>query len=232
MTARNFSLVSAVLCAWGLAAFCLESGTAARRQLQPLPAPLSRPLPPQLTRFSLMAALGDHARVAADWGYIDCLQYLGNMSNIQDGRFRQTEALYREVLWLDPSFHHAVREGGSVLGYNQRRVEEAIRYLQDAIRYDPSHLRLQFYLAALAYLKADDPVDVVEVLRPELLRPDVPEMLLRIVGNIYLKEKDWDGAKRYWIWVGTRAQEPLTKAAVAEAMRMIRNKISVKKEQP
>src|SRR6185503_8804471 len=141
--------------AWVLAAWCLENGTAARLQWQALPAPLNRPLPPQLTRFSLMAALGDHARVAADWGYIDCLQYLGNNENRIDGRYRQTEALYREVLWLDPGFHHAVREGGTVLGYNQRRTAEAVRYLQDAIRFDPSHQRLHFYLAALAYLRAD-----------------------------------------------------------------------------
>jgi tetratricopeptide (TPR) repeat protein len=179
-----------------------------------------------------MAALGDHARVAADWAYIDCLQYLGNNENRNDGRYRQTEALYREVLWLDPSFHHAVREGGSVLGWNQRRVDEALRYMQDAIRFDPGHQRLHLYLAALAYSKADDPAQAVEVLRPELLRPDVPELLLRIVGNIYLKEKDWDGATRYWTWVKSRAKEALTIAAADEALLMARKKISVKKEQP
>jgi tetratricopeptide (TPR) repeat protein len=234
MTARNSSFAFAALCAgaWALSVFCLESGTSARWQLQPIAAPLSRPLPPQLTRFSLMAALGDHARVAADWAYIDCLQYLGNNLNVQDGRFRQTEALYREVLWLDPGFHHAVREGGSVLGWNQRRVDAALNYLQDAIRFDPSHQRLHLYLAALAYAKVDDPVKVVEALRPELVRPDAPEMLLRIVGNIYLKEKDWDDAIRYWTWVKSRALDPLTQAAADEALRMAHNKISVKRKIP
>jgi tetratricopeptide (TPR) repeat protein len=212
MNTKSFKLPLAALVSLGffLAVLCLEQGTQARRHFQAFPSPLDRPLPPQLTRFSLMAALGDHSRVAADWAYIDCLQYLGNNDNRDDGRYRQTEALYREVLWLDPGFTQAVLEGASVLGWNQRRVEPAHLYLEDAIRFDPSNERARLYLVALAYAKADDPLGMIAVLRPELERPDVPEQLLRMVGNVYLKGKDWKGALSYWTWVRGRASQEET----------------------
>jgi tetratricopeptide (TPR) repeat protein len=224
MNTRNSELrfLALVLGALALAIVCLEEGTQARARLRGLPLPMDRPLPPQLTRLSLMAALGDHARVASDWAYVDCLQYLGNVLNRDDGRYGQTEALYREVLWLDPSFHHAVREGASVLGFNQRRLDAAARYLTDAIHDDPSDSRARLYLVGLAYEKADDPVSMIEVLRPELLRPDAPEMLLRMVGNVYLKEKDWEDAIKYWTWVRGRAKEERTLEMADKAMALAR----------
>jgi hypothetical protein len=212
MNIKNSNLSWFFFCglAFFLAVLCLEQGSPARRHFQAFPPPLDRPLPPQLTRFSLMAALGDHSRVASDWAYIDCLQYLGNNDNRDDGHYRQTEALYREVLWLDPGFTHAVLEGASVLGWNQRKVEPAHLYLEDAIRFDPGNDRARLYLVALAYAKADDPVGMIKVLRPELERPDVPEQLLRMVGNVYLKGRDWKGALAYWTWVRGRAQQQET----------------------
>jgi hypothetical protein len=220
MNTRNSSWALAAGCALAffLAVFCLEEGTRARHSFQAFAAPLNRPLPPQLTRFSLTAALGDHAQVAADWAYVDCLQYMGDIRNRSDGRYRQTEALYREVLWLDPGFTHAVLEGASVLGWNQRRVEAAHLYLEDAIRFDPGNARAKLYLVALAYAKAGDPVGMVEILRPELVRPDAPEQLLRMVGSVYLKEKDWQGALTYWTWVRSRGQEKATLAAADKAI--------------
>jgi tetratricopeptide (TPR) repeat protein len=192
------------------AVLCLERGTQARAQWRRLPPPLERPLPPRLNRYSLMAALGDHSRVAADWAYVECLQYIGDVANRNDNWFGKTEALYREVLWLDPGFHHAVREGGAVLGWNYRRLDAALAYLKDAARYDPSDDRARVYRAALAFHKLEDPAAELEALRAEVMRQDAPEMLLRIVGNIYLKEKDWDGALAYWTWIKTRAKEPMT----------------------
>ena len=234
MSTKNSSLFGAALLfvAFFLAVLSLERGTAARARLQVLAPPMDRPLPPGLTRFSLMAALGDHARVASDWAYIDCLQYLGDFVNRNDGRYGKTEALYREVLWLDPSFHHAVREGASILGFNQRRLDAAVGYLQDAIHYDPSHTRLQLYLVGLAYQKSDDPVAMIEVLRPELARPDAPEMLLRMVGNVYLKEKDWADAIKYWTWVRGRAKESRTLKMADQSLAQARAALTDAREKP
>ncbi len=221
MNAKNSKILwgSAGVLLAVLAGFALEQGTAARYAWQAFPPPLSRPLPPQLTRGSLIAALGDSARVAADWAYIDCLQYLGDNFNRMDGKFRQSEALYREVLWLDPGFQHAVLEGATVLGWNQRKVEVAQAYMADAMRFNPANLRIRLYMAALAYEKAEDPAAVVDILRPEVMRPDAPEMLQRMVGNIYLKEKDWQGALTYFRWLGTRAKEKATLQAVERGIQ-------------
>lgn len=211
MNARSSSLLLLLAAlAWGVAVVSLERGNQARREWQAFPKPLERPIPPQLTRVSLMAALADEARMAADWAYIDCLQYLGNNLNRLDGRYRQAEALYREVLWLDPGFTHAVLEGATVLGWVLRRVPQAQAYMEESIRIMPDAGRMRLYLAALAYAQKEDSVAIVETLRQEVLRPDAPEMLQRMVGNIYIKEKDWEGAIKYFSWLQGRARERQT----------------------
>lgn len=227
----NIALAGALAAAFAVATLALEQGTQARRQWQAFAPPLSRPLPPQLERFSLLAALGDHARVAADWAYIDCLQYIGDNLNVMDGRYRSTEAHYREVLWLDPGFQHAVLEGATVLGWVQKKVPEAQGYMADALHFDPSNQRIRFYMAALAYEKAEDPAQVVEVLKPEIVRPDAPEMLQRMVGSIYLKEKDWSGALYYFNWLGKRAKEKMTKEAVERGLKTAREGLALEGKQ-
>jgi len=79
------------------------NGTLARRQPAALAAaPEAGPCPRMLTRFSLLPPWGPRPG-GRDWGYIDCLQYLGNNENRNDGPLPADEALYREVLWLDPA---------------------------------------------------------------------------------------------------------------------------------
>jgi hypothetical protein len=193
----------------GLSVICLEFGTEARREWQPFPPPLARPLPPELTRVSLAAALGDQARMAADWGYIDCLQYIGGR-NQDDGNWGQTLPLYREVQWLDPGFKHAVLEGVSALGWLFRRPAEAQELAQAALAADRREARYGAYIAALAYQKRLDTAGVIKALEPEVQRPDAPEMLLRMVGNLILKQGDWSRTLAYWTWVEGRAKDPNT----------------------
>jgi tetratricopeptide (TPR) repeat protein len=212
MSARSFKPLVALL---GLllaagAVLALEAGTAAQRAWRGSGMPLQRELPQDLTRVSLLAALGDQARVAADWAYIDCLQYLGDPVNEQDGRFRRTLSLYREVLWLDPSFGHAGREGVSVLGWHLLRPDEASELIEAARKWAPGDSRYAAYLAALAYQERLDPAGVIEALRDEAKRPDAPETLLRMLGNVYLKAEDWDGARTYWAWLQSRSRDTMT----------------------
>lgn len=192
------------------AAASLELGSRAQRDWRGFPPPLERELPADLTRVSLLAALGGLARVAADWAYIDCLQYLGDAVHEQDGRFRRTLSLYHEVLWLDPSFSHAGREGVSVLGWSLNRPAEAALLIDAARRWNPRDPRYPAYLAALGYQERLDPAGVVEALRAEAKRPDAPETVLRMLGNVYLKAEDWEGAHTYWRWVLGRSKDPIT----------------------
>lgn len=195
------------------AVICLERGTRSQTAWRRYGSPLGRALPQELTRTSLLAAMGSQARVAADWAYIDCLQYLGESANQDDGDFKRIYPLYAEVLWLDPGFSHAGREGVSILGWGLHRPEEAAALIELARKWDPLESRYLSYLAALGYQKKLDPAGVLEALRPELTRPDTPLMLLRQAGGLYLQAGDYDGAVTYWRWVLQRTKDPATLAA-------------------
>lgn len=200
------------------AVFALERGRSAQQAWRRFPEPLRRELPADLTRVSLLAALGGQGRVAADWAYIDCLQYLGDVRNEADGYFQKTLRLYREVLWLDPSFRHAGREGVSVLGWTLERPKEAGELIAVARRWDPLEPRYPAYLAALGYKEKLDPAGVVKALNDEAMRPDAPEMLLRMLGNVYLKAGDLDGANEYWRWILGRSKDPGTLRQARKAL--------------
>lgn len=190
-----------------LSGWCLEQGTRAQTRVLTLPAAISQPLPPRLNRLSLIAGLGGMRTVGADATYIDALQYIGNSVYEENGHYPKTFSMYREVLWIDPYFHFAVLEGAAFLGWNVQRLSEAQDLLEAAMRVDPAFGRYKLYYAALAYQKVDsDPNRVLDVLRGEVRRPDAPDMLLRIVGNLYMKYHDWEGAKIYWSGVLVRTQ--------------------------
>jgi len=200
------------------AVLCLERGSRAQLDWRRFGSPLARALPQDLTRVSLLAAMAGQSRVAADWAYIDCLQYLGENANEADGDFGRTLPLYTQVLWLDPGFGHAGREGISVLGWMLRRPREAAALIADARRWNPLEARYPAYLAALGFQRRLDPAGVIEALRPELNRPDAPLQLLRMAGNVYLQAGDPDGAVAYWRWVLQRTQDPLTVLAARRGL--------------
>ena len=149
-------------------------------------------------------------RVAADWIYIDFLQYYGISANRFDGGFRRIYPLCSEMLWLDPYFHFGVLCGASVLGWNLNRIGEAQRLLRQAIEVDPAYPRYKLYLAALTYTRANHDRDAIHYLEYLVQQPDRPENLLRILGNLYVKVGDWSGAKRYWLWVRSNTADPAT----------------------
>jgi hypothetical protein len=184
----------------------LELSTATVGAARAYPPPLERPLPAGLTRLALSAALGGESRAAADVSYIGCLQYVGGP--LQDGFYGQTLRCYSEVAWLDPGFKHAVVEGISVLGWMLRRPDDAMALGRRAMAADPAEPRYGAYMAALAYQKHLDPDKVIDALRPELARPDAPDMLLRLVGNLYLQKRDWKTAAAYWTWAADRMKTP------------------------
>jgi hypothetical protein len=188
------------------AVMSLELAADSVRAARPFPPPLERPLPAGLTRLALSAALGGESRVASDVAYINCLQYVGGPW--QDGFYSKAMQYYSEVAWLDPSFKHAVIEGVSVLGWLLRRPDDAMAMGRRAMAADPKEVRYGAYMAALAYQKKLDPDRVIQALRPELARPDAPDMLLRLVGNLYLQKRDWKTAEAYWTWAADRMKTP------------------------
>jgi hypothetical protein len=188
------------------AVMSLELASDAARSVRAFPPPLERPLPAGLTRLALSAALGGESRAASDVAYINCLQYVGGAW--QDGFYGKAMQYYSEVAWLDPSFKHAIIEGISVLGWLLRRPDDAMAMGRRAMAADPTEARYGAYMAALAYQKHLDPDRVILALRPELARPDAPDMLLRLVGNLYLQKRDWTTAQAYWLWAADRMKTP------------------------
>lgn|GEM_PF-2547287 len=187
----------------------LRQGTEAQRRARVFPPPLERPLPPGLTTFSLGSALGDEEKIAADIGYIDCLQYMGG-ANAGDGFWGKTLPLYREVQWLDPGFSHAILEGISALGWLYRRPAEAENLALAAYAANHREARYGVYVAALAYQKRLDAGAVLALLQPLAHQADAPAMLIRVVGNLLVQGRDWAKAWDYWIWVQSRSEDDQT----------------------
>jgi hypothetical protein len=208
MNAKSTSLAAALLFAG--AALCLRQGTLAQESWSKLPAGFNQNLPARLGPSSLLGALGGMRRPAADWSYIDALQYIGDNRNSGDG-FSQAYGLYREVLWLDPYFHFAVLEGCSFLTWFVYRLKEGRQLMEEAMRVDEKFSRYRLYYAAMAYSeKRADHLGMLAFLRAEVEKPDAPEMLLRSVGNLITKYGSKPEARAYWSRLLSRAHEPET----------------------
>ena len=232
MNARNTDLRGPAWLALGLGlalagALSLDQASQSQRAWRGLPSPMTRPIPTELPPETLLAGFGGEARMGADWRYIDALQYLGNNANIEDGFFRRTAGIYDCILWVDPGFRHAVREGAAVVGWVLKRPRQAAELLTRALAYDADSApaskvdrdRYRTYLAALAYQQLKDDQKLLDTLREEAKREDAPEMLLRMLGNVYLRNKDYQGALVYWTWVRSRAKEWQTLAVAQKAIQ-------------
>jgi tetratricopeptide (TPR) repeat protein len=205
--------------AWG----CERAASRARKAAFKLPFAFSQEVPAGLSRFSLVGALAGMRTVAADWVYIDALQYYGAVQNRLDGRYRRLDGMARELLWLDPYFHFAVQWAAAVLCWNVERPSQAVDLLKRAVTADPGHPRYQQYLAAIAYEQGRFVPQTLGLLERLVQEPERSEILLRTLGNLYLKYGMWAKVRPYWTWVESVSDDPrtleLARAAEAEAVR-------------
>jgi len=206
-----------------VSAFFSSQAMNARKKADPLPMPFSQKSPENLTRFSLVGALGGARRVAADWAYIEQLQYISRPDH-GDLSFERYYLWGQEILWLDPHFKHAVLENASVLGFVLGDMTRSIEYLGQAIAVIPGENRYKEMLAALVYQKEDKPNEAISVLKKEILRGEASEMLMRIVGHIYIKYEDWESAGTYWRWMCARVKEDYTLHQCQKTLALIKSK--------
>jgi tetratricopeptide (TPR) repeat protein len=224
MNAKNTKvLLPAALFLLAAAWLCQAQAVRWQKRAFPVPFAFSLPLPPDLSRSSLVGALSGLRAPAADWMYIDLLQYFGNRVNRLDGRYRRVHGLAQEMLWLDPTFHFGVLDGAAILAWNVERPAEAIDLLQRAIAADPAYPRYQLYLGAITYTQGKAFPEAVRLMEALVREPGRPEILLRTLGNLYLKLHDWDKAQAYWRWVLTISDDPdtlkMAEASVEKAQR-------------
>jgi tetratricopeptide (TPR) repeat protein len=182
----------------------------ARRDQAELPLAFLTPAPSTLSAFGFTGALAGMRRVAADWAYIEMLQYYGTGSHRLDGCFQGVIPFAEEIFWLDPHFRFGILYTAAILGFNEGHLPEAISLLQRAARTDPSYPRYRLYLAGLTYRKAHDNPRALQILELMVEEPGRPEILVRTLGNLYIKNKDWHKVRAYWTRVALSDKDPRT----------------------
>lgn len=209
-----FLALGLLLAAWA----CQGQASLARRAAFKLPFAFKQEAPNGISRFSLVGALSGMRTVAADWVYIDMLQYFGDRRNRLDGHYQRLHGLVHELLWLDPYFHFGVQYGAAILCWNVDRPDEAIDILRKAIRADPAYPRYQQYLAAITYTKGSLMPETMSLLERLVQEPDRSEIVVRILGNLYLKYELWPKVRPYWTWVESFSQDPRTLGQARSAL--------------
>ncbi len=190
--------------------YCQQRGVAAEASSYDIPLAFDQAIPPRLSRFSFVAALGGMRCLAADWVYIDYLQYYGDWHMQRDANYQQLYPMFRELLWLDPYFRFAIEDGASILGWNLHRYGQAVDLLKRAISLDKQGNRYRLFMAALTYQRFNQSKKAIRYLEYLVAQPGRSEMLMRILGSLYLKDREWAKARAYWTWVEGVAHEPLT----------------------
>jgi tetratricopeptide (TPR) repeat protein len=163
-------------------------------------------------------------RVAADWAYIEQLQYSGDEMRWKLDSFQSYRHWGDEILWLDPSFHHAIEENAVVLAFAVEDKKHALEYLRRAADMDPRHVRYKELIGAMLYESEADLDKALELLKRDIQRGEASEMLMRIVGNIYVKYQRWEEAARYWAWICARAKMEFTLLRCAEVGALLKKK--------
>jgi tetratricopeptide (TPR) repeat protein len=203
-------LLLAVVLLLVLAAGLAGIARQARRDQAELPLAFLTPAPANLSAFGFTGALAGMRRVAADWMYIEILQYYGTGRNRLDNQWQQVIPMSDELFWLDPHFRFGILYTAAIMGFNEGHLEEAISLLQRAARTDPGYPRYRLYLAGLTYRKAHDNPRALQILAMMVEEPDRPEILVRTLGNLYIKNKQWPKVRAYWTRVVMTDKDPRT----------------------
>jgi tetratricopeptide (TPR) repeat protein len=217
------------------ATVCLAIGleiTAAKRYVPPFPSL-------QVALASPLADLHDFGgivlgvrRLAADVAWIQTLQYYGTAeegaSEFENengiGKYPKFLAYCQRVARIDPHFTYVYYYGGTALGWNLGRLDEAEQLLREGIQNNHQEWRLPQYLAALAYQKNHDPAQLILFLEGYVSQPDCPNLLRALLANLYKKEKRYKDAIRIWLLIAEtgdpnyshRAQQQITTLAALD----------------
>jgi tetratricopeptide (TPR) repeat protein len=208
-----------VLSLFAAALLCLQMGTAEQRARSSLPFAFDQAPPARLSPFSLTGALSGMRTVAADWIYIDMLQYYGDRAMRSDNVYGKLRGMFEEILWLDPYYRFAVLYGASILGWNVGRIDEALDLLEKAAVLDPGFHRYRLYIAGLTFHKAKDKARAQRLLEAMVMEPGRPEILVRTLGQLYDKNRDWAQVRRYYRWVKSVSTDPRTLQQAREGLK-------------
>ena len=128
--------------------------------------------------------LGSH-RLAGDLAYIQFLQYYGvpeGEEEEEEGKFHDFAAgvyprlreLATRYLRLDPYFTTPVLEAAGALAFNQKRVDESLALLREAITRNPEFFRYHLYVSAILYKQQGKDEAMVGLLEEGMKYSDCP----------------------------------------------------------
>ena len=172
--------------------------------------------------------LGSH-RLAADIAYIQLLQYYGEEKGNDDseenephyeirpdgtkyyldetmvGVFPLLKELGTRYMRLDPFFNQAILEVAGSLAFNQRRIDESLEFLKEAIQRDPSFYRYHLYMAAILYKNTGQDAKLIEVLERAVKDRDCPALFKLVLGNLLKKYKLYERSALVYLEVAETA---------------------------
>ncbi|MEA2081341.1 MAG: hypothetical protein U9O97_01165 [Elusimicrobiota bacterium] len=174
----------------------------------------------QIARYSdFWLVLFGHRRIAADIVFIQTLQYYGSIheDEISEGakvssgeglgtglvRYDKLFSYALRCVRLDRNFEFAVTFTAAALAWVQNRENEAVSLLTDAIDFwdaqkldTPVFYQSSLYLSAIAVRKEKGIEEATVYMEKAITYPDCPDMVKNILGEIYMRMKDYRNAAR------------------------------------
>jgi hypothetical protein len=172
--------------------------------------PLSVSLSSPVTRLSDFAGIAmGFRKLTADLAWIQTILYYGTHEEGTDpeegenggGRYPLFLAYCQRVAQIDPNYKYVFYYGGSALGWNLNRLDEAEELLKEGIKAHPKEWRFQQFLAGLAYQKNHNINSLIDFLKVFIEEQDCPNLLRSILANVYKKQKRYIEAIHVWMIV-------------------------------
>ncbi len=95
--------------------------------------------------------------------------------------------LSTRILRLDPFFNGVILEAAGALAFNQKRIDESLGLLREAIVRDPSYFRYHLYVSSILYKQKGNDTGMIDLLLEAIKYPDCPPMFEMILGNLLKK---------------------------------------------
>lgn len=100
---------------------------------------------------------------------------------------------------LDPRFHFLFLFSSGALAFNLNRGDDAMTALEQGARGDPSFWRYRLYQGAIAFRKNQEIDKAIANLEEAISDPECPSMIKNILGNIYIKQGNYQRAKEIYL---------------------------------
>ena len=117
---------------------------------------------------------------------MNVVQYIGDKENASN-QYSKFYSMAKEIVSIDPNFTYMYLAGSAIMMWDTKQVDEAVEFVQEGIKNNPTYWPLNLYLAAFTYSKANKFRHLVSTIETAVKMDGHPPMLERILGNLYVK---------------------------------------------